>query len=264
MQPQFVGQSEMSANRLEDVAMNVVETVCSIVSMPVEVILRPFYGTRHFPVVVTFFSAVMMLLLPVFSSMTSMIPFVRMPGPIGMYSIGSLAKLYFLLIPVHSFRLYRRMFDLSREQNSRYEGPPLPFFQLIPGSQSFWFTRIVLEPAFVFLAATLLATVLVFQNDLATYLQVAAVALAMKNFIHWYKAWEFLRELMDMRFAGPIIAKLVDDKATEEDLGSIHLASFPKNLSPDVRRAAVRHIAHLFSEEVPDSARNGDRHEPGA
>ena len=48
--------------------MNVVENVCSIVAMPVEMVLRPQYGTRYFPVPVVFFSAVMMIFLPLFSA----------------------------------------------------------------------------------------------------------------------------------------------------------------------------------------------------
>ena len=163
----------------------------------------------------------------------------------GLFSIGSLSKLYFLLSFVHGIRLYRRMIDMSREQNSEFEGPPLPFFHLLPGSGSFWFTRIVLEPAVVFVAATLLEGIFIFQSGLSTYLHFAALALAMKNFIGWYKAWEYLRQLMDMRFAAPIIAKLVENQATEDDLAPIHLASFPKNLSPDIRQAAVSHIARV-------------------
>jgi hypothetical protein len=59
--------------------------------------------------------------------------------------------------------------------------------------------------------------------------------------------WQFIRELMDMRFAGPIIAALAENRETEEQLASIHLASFPKDLSPEIRKAAVSHIARAFT-----------------
>jgi len=36
-------------NRLQDVAMNVVYNVCGIICIPVEMALRPFYGSRYFP-----------------------------------------------------------------------------------------------------------------------------------------------------------------------------------------------------------------------
>jgi hypothetical protein len=77
----------------------------------------------------------------------------------------------------------------------------------------------------------------------------AALMLVMKNFISWYRAWEYIRKLMDLRYAGPIIAKLVENKATEDDLASVHLASFPKNISPEMRQAAGAYIARAFSTE---------------
>jgi len=40
----------MNINQLQNYAMNFVETVCSIFTMPIEIILRPQYGTWYFPV----------------------------------------------------------------------------------------------------------------------------------------------------------------------------------------------------------------------
>jgi hypothetical protein len=111
-------------------------------------------------------------------------------------------------------------------------------------------TRIILEPAFVLVTAIILERTFVVQSGLATYLEVAALMLAMQNFIAWYRVWEHLRRLMDLRFAAPIIARLVDNSATEDELSTVHLASFPNNLSPDIRQAAVSHIARVFSAEA--------------
>jgi hypothetical protein len=249
----------LNINTLQDTAMNVVENVCSIICRPVELVLRPWHGTRYFPVPVIFFSTMMMVFLPVFSAVTSsvvsMIPFVHIRLPAGLFGIGSLAELYFLLSFVHSIRIYRRMIDMSRETNSEFEGPPLPFFYLLPKGRNFWLTRIAWEPAFVLVAATTLGKIFIFDAGLVLYLQFAAICLAMKNFIGWFKAWAYLRDIMDMRFAGPIIAKLSENQATEDDLATIHLASFPKNLSPDLRDAAVSHIARAFSPEGEASSR---------
>jgi hypothetical protein len=73
----------------------------------------------------------------------------------------------------------------------------------------------------------------------------------MKGFICWYRFWEYLRKLMDARNVGPIIAKLVENKATEDDLAPIHLASFPKNVASDLRQAAASQIARFFSPGMP-------------
>jgi hypothetical protein len=203
---------------------------------------------------VIFFSSLMMIVLPVLSLLTSsvesMIPFARIPPPIGLFGIGSLAKLYFLLTFIHSIRIYRRMFDMSKEQISTFEGPPLPFFYLLPKGSSFWFCRIVLEPAFLLTASIVLSRIFIIQSGLATYLQIACLALAMKSFISWFRAWSYLRNILDMRFAGPIIAKLSENQASEEDLSTIHLASFPKNLPADIREATMSHLARAFSPKA--------------
>jgi hypothetical protein len=179
------------------------------------------------------------------------------PCIIGLFSIGAFAELYFLLLFVHGIRLWRRMIHMEKEMCSTFEGPPLPFFRLIPGSRSFWLTRIVLEPVFVLVTAWILERIFILQSGLAAFFYFAAFTLAMKNFCVWYRAWEYIRNLMDMRNVGPIIAKLSQNQATEDELAPIHLASFPKNISSDIRRAAVSHIARLFSpgsENPSDSA----------
>jgi hypothetical protein len=243
----------MNVEHLQGSALNGVEVICSIVSMPVEMVLRPRYGSRFFSVPVAFGSGVMMLLLPamvaVWTSVMQMIPFGHYAPPPGMFDFASMTKLYFLLCIVHGVRIWRRMIHPETEEHSQYEGPPLPFFAILPKSQSFWFTRIILEPCFVFLAATVLEDLFIVQSGVGTYLHIAALALGMKNFVSWFRSWEFLRKILDLHISGPAIAKLVEDTATEEDLAPMHLASFPKNVAPDIRRAAAMHIARSYSLE---------------
>ena len=254
-------ESPMNINQLQQLAMNVVENLCSIFTMPVEIILRPQYGSRYFPVPIFFLSTVMMYLLPLFSSaadgLVSMIPFHgEVPRSMGMFGIGSLSSLYFFLIFLHSFRIGRRMIYTHLEEHSEFEGPALPFFYLIPGGGSFWFTRIVIEPVFVFVGSTVLEVLHIFQSGLVTYLHLAALMLAMKEFIAWYRNWEYIRKMLDARFLGPIIAKLLDNTASPDELAKGHFAGFPKNLSADIRRAAAAYLSRLFSTQLPTKDEN--------
>jgi hypothetical protein len=243
--------SAMSIERLHNTAINVVEAICSVIAMPVETLLRPWYGTRYYPPPVVFFASVLMILIPaiaaLFGDIVGMIPFSHPARSIGLFDIGSLAKLYFLLAVVHAVRLYRRMVTMSKEQCSTWEGAPLPFFQLIPWCRSFWVTRIVAEPLFILLASTVLQDFFLIQSGLATYLRLAAVALACKQFVSWYRSWEYLRDLMDAKNAGPILARLVENDATEEELSTIHLASFPTDVPPEIRTQAAVSIARAYS-----------------
>jgi hypothetical protein len=242
----------MSIDQLQKVALNVVETVCGAVAMPVEIILRPRYGTRFLSPTVITLSSAMMLFLPLISSVatgvTNIIPFAaHVRTPQALFDIGSFARLYLLLGFVHGVRVFSRMRHMEKEINSRYEGPPLPFFLLIPGSGSFWRVRILFEPIAVFIAASVLERFFIVQPGLAAYLHFAAFCLAMKNFIGWYRGWEFLRDVLDSRNVGPIIAKFVENTASNEELSSIHLANLPNEINPELRRATAVHIARAFS-----------------
>ena len=106
------------------------------------------------------------------------------------------------------------MLYMERELHSEFEGAGWPLFQILPKGKSFWFVRVVLEPALVLIAGIVLQDLFIAQPDLAIYLNLAALALFVKNFISWFRAWEYLRKLFDMRNAGPLIAKLVDSKAS--------------------------------------------------
>lgn len=237
-------------NTFHETAMNLVENFCSVICRPVELVLRPWHGTRYFPVPVIFLSTALMILLPVFSAVTSglfsIIPFMRVPQPVGMFGMGSLAQLYFLLTFVHSIRLYRRMMDMSKEQYSPFEGPPLPFFHLLPKGGDFWFCRILLEPAALFIGAKILESFWIFQSGLTTYCEFAAFCLAMKSFIGWYRGWEYIRSILDSKFAGPIIMRVAEDQATDDEMASIHMASFPKNLSPEMRAETASRVVRDF------------------
>jgi hypothetical protein len=247
----------LNMEHLQNSSINIVETFCSIVAMPVEMIIRPRYGTRYFPVPVTFCSGVMMLLLPPILSLWAgfmrMFPASHYSPAEGLFDFVAMSRLYFLLCAVHGFRLWGRMLHMEREQHSQYEGPPLPFFSLLPKSQSFWFLRIIIEPCFVFLLATVLEDLFIVDGGLGGYLHCAALALACKNFVSWFRSWQFLRKILDMRSAAPAMVRLVENKATPEDLATMHLASFPKDLDPQIRRAAAVHIAHALSPEINNS-----------
>jgi hypothetical protein len=125
-------QQATNINHIQNSMMNLVYNFTSIVTMPVEIALRPFYGTRYFPPVILFFSAAMMIILPLLFSFAgavgNMIPFVRFRGSLGFIGMSGLSRLFFLGLFVHGFRTWRLMLHMGREEHSQFEGPPLFFF----------------------------------------------------------------------------------------------------------------------------------------
>jgi hypothetical protein len=232
--------------------LNLLYAFCSVVTMPVEMALRLRYGSRYFNPLIMMACFLMMIFLPIFFTLGGaalrMVPLLRFHASYGMLGMTGLSKLFFLGSFIHGIRIWRRMLHMEREENSLYEGPPLPFFQLLPGA-SFWRVRIVYEPAFLFVLSIVLQNFFILEPGAAHFLTISAFLLAMKQYCAWYAQWQFLRELLDMRHAGPIIAKLMENQATENDLAKLHMASLPKELPEDVRRSVIARIARIFSQE---------------
>jgi len=240
----------MDINNLEMVMANVVYNVTKIFITPVEMVLHPFYGSTYCPPVILFFSAVMMIFLPIFSALLGaaahLVPFLKFHAPMGMFGIGTLSQLFFFGGFVHGIRIWRKMIHPERELISDWEGLPLPIFTMLPKA-SWWTIRIIYEPIFLLISANLLQDFYILQPSAAHYLMFAAVALAFNQYTAWYISWRFLRTAMNTRNMGPIIARIIDDTATDNDRATLHLASIPKDLPEDMRKETAAYIARAFN-----------------
>src|ERR1017187_1184854 len=88
-----------SIEQFQETALNVMYNVASIFTMPVEILIRPQFGSRYFSAPNVFLSAILMTIIAAFSSVAEgvgqMIPFAHVRGPVGMYGIGSMTTLFF-------------------------------------------------------------------------------------------------------------------------------------------------------------------------
>ncbi|MGA7234650.1 MAG: hypothetical protein WBY44_03150 [Bryobacteraceae bacterium] len=234
-----------------DTSLNIAYNVASIFTMPVEIFIRPHFGSQYFFALNPFLSGIMLSLIAAFTTVAvgvgQMIPFVHFGPPMGVFGLGNMLAIFFLANIVHGLRLWRRMIHMELEDISTREGPPLPFFKLVPKGDSHFVCRIFFEPIFVWMCASVLSTLLIIQTPLTIYLQIAALCLAMKAYISWYKNWSYIRQLMDVANAAPIIAKILNNTATDDEREKVHLATLPKNLPPEIREATMAHIARAYS-----------------
>jgi hypothetical protein len=259
--PQNQNPSLFNPNNLQDAAENLLLFISSIISKPADMIVRPFFGTQYYPPAVDAFSFIFVLLIAgiheAFFSLTHMIPFVAAPPPpLGIFDLWTLVKVMFLLQIFHRIRLFRRMTDMSKEKFSWYEGPALPFIPLLPGGKSFWKQRVLLEPVLVFAAASVLQHAFIFQSGLATFMQVSAVALFVKQSLHWYASWQVRRTAMDAANGAPLMSAFIQGTASEQELEPVHLASFPKDSTPEIRRIAAAHVARSYGQIITPGENN--------
>ena len=247
----FGPSQEFNTGALQNSSMNAVELLCEAFSQPVTVIIRPFYGTRFYSVVSTFISMTMMIILPAFmataQAVAHMIPFVNIPMPRGMFSFGDFAQLYFIVSLIQGVRLWRRMFHPEIENHSEFDGPALFFFNYLPKSRSFYFVRVVWEPAAVLIASIILQDLFIIQSPLALYLKFAAFAMMMRSFIAWFRGWEVERIMRDTQWAGQIMSKIADGSATQLERDQILVATIPKASVPQVGSAGT-HAVHISQQ----------------
>lgn len=246
--PGILSGGNMTLQQMYDAGLNLMQGICSIVTQPIECGLRPHFGTRYFNPVTTFFSCVLMFLLMgvgAFSSITPSFPSRSMPPAShhGLIGLTTLCVLFFIGNVIHGPRLYRRMLHPERERHSEYEGPALPLltplFALLPQGVRFWPVRIVYEPLTVVALSATLSLLGVLDRRAALYLCIAAVLLTVKCSLEWFRAWLYVRILLDGQAAAPVIAAVIKGTATEEDMAQVHIAGFPKSVSPEIKAAAI-------------------------
>ena len=113
----FGASQEFRVENLQNSGLNLVKTASGIAAQPVEILLRWQYGTRYYPIPVTFFAVAMMMGLPLFLAAINLlggiIPFLHIGAAPGMFDIASLAKVYFAVSIFHAYRTWRRMIHPS-------------------------------------------------------------------------------------------------------------------------------------------------------
>jgi hypothetical protein len=226
--------------------------ICNIITLPVEYWLRPRFGTRYFHPVTIFFSFVMMIffsaVITLITGLGRMLPFGGMAHRSAPLTFGMFFVAYFFTGVYHNFRTWRLMLNPQLEEHSQFEGHALAFFRLLPKGKSFWFVRIVWEPLTLLSASLLLSRFQIAEWSVTLYLFIAAFAMFAKNGIEWFQTFSVMRDILDAKARGRLLAKFAEGSASGEELASIHLSQFPASAPPEVKKAAAAKIAGLPPE----------------
>lgn len=240
----------LSAASMQQRQLEGMDFILSVASRPTEMLLRPFHGTLYYKLPVVVLSTAMMLVIPAViagvNAIAGIIPFFHVTPPVGMFGIGTFSEIYFAASLIHSVRLWRRMTHMNTEDISDFEGPALPIFQYIPWCRSFHMTRIVFEPLFVFLLAIVLKDNFIIQGNLAIFLELSALVLFLKSTTTYFQGFVALRMLLDAKNKARILAKFAQNTATPEEQAKVNIASFPKDVSPELRAEAIASIARAY------------------
>ncbi len=209
------------------------KNVCSLLTFPFEMLLRPQFGSRYFHIIL------MCLSLPCWQAICFA------SGIFGGKAYGSLI----LVIAIWSgcvyngFRIWKLMLHPEQEKDSEREGEPI-----LKLSDSWAIQRIVYEPLAILIAAILFKLIGVFNLILTLCVVASAAALCLKNIITWYEAWTYLRDMLDQQGRIPIIQAISAGKPAPTTIGRFTLSSIPVGTSAKTQAVIASGLAGLTPE----------------
>ena len=198
--------------RMQDAYMRMIlaglSGIAGIVTMPIEMWLRPWFGTTYFHPITGGLAWIGIQLLAALAVIGRP---AHSHAPIGM---GVLVMLFWFTWLAHSPRIWRRIHNMDLEDDSDDEGEALPIFRPLP-YYGWGSTRIVYEPLLVALSGALLAGVGLAEPSVGLYLLIVAFALLLKNIIRWYDVFRMLRELRNIRFRAQLLQQTMTGRALQ-------------------------------------------------
>ncbi|MEQ1883693.1 MAG: hypothetical protein ABL967_01435 [Bryobacteraceae bacterium] len=209
------------------------KNVCSLLTFPFEMLLRPWFGSRYFHIIL------MALSLPCWQAIC------LASGIFGGRAYGAFA----LVIAIwcgcvyNGFRIWRLMLHPQQEKDSEREGDPI-----VELSSSWAIQRIVYEPLGILIAAILFKLIGIFNLILALCVAASAAALCLKNIITWYEAWTYLRDMLDQQGRIPIIQAISAGQPVPKSIGRFTLSSIPVGTSPKTQAVIASGLAGLTPE----------------
>lgn len=215
--------------------------VTAIIAMPIELAMRPRFGTMYFHPVTAALGCLLMQLITAFGLAAQPAARAAAGGhsaPIGM---GVVYLLFCVACLVHTPRLWRRAMHMELEEDAEDEGPALPFFRLLPMA-GWGMTRIVYEPLSIVLAGIVGYALGLIEPFVLAYLLLVSAALAWKNAIRWYEVWRVIREILNNQSRGRTLQTFVKGKASPATVGPFVLAAAAA-ASPALRRTIATSIA---------------------
>jgi hypothetical protein len=240
----FMGDAIALPDAMTNVMLNLTYQFTSVLTVPIEMCLRPRFGSQYFsPIVV----AIAVLLFQGVTGATALYQALQgySSAPIGM---GILTVALWGGCIYHAIRIRRLILDMDREGDSEEEGSALFIFTLLPRGDRWTWVRCFWEPLAVIGFSALVYVTGTLTPFTAAYLALCGVALFLKNYAKWYQSWRWIRGIRDKEYRAGIIARIALGEAPTQTIGHCVLAALPESSGPKERTAIAAHFSGLTPE----------------
>jgi hypothetical protein len=192
-QQQTPQQSPDSFQGMINFGMDAVHFVASIFAAPFEMALRRRIGSRYQHPVVLALAALPPVLM--WAASVAAGKFVNVSN--GLIGMGTLYLVFQLLYWLHVIHVVRVFANPEKEEISYEDGKPAPFWKLLLKGQSWAMVRFVYEPLTMLGLGIVLPVLGILTPAAGMYFVFGAFALFLKTLFIYYKAWEYLRDILD-------------------------------------------------------------------
>jgi len=173
--------------------MDAVHFVASIFAAPFEMALRRRIGSRYMHPVILALAAFPPILMWAASGAAGKLVNVS-NGFIGMGRVYIAFQILYWLHIVHVVHVFAKP---EKEELSYEDGKAAPFWKLLPKGDSWAMTRFIYEPVLVLGLGIFLPLMGILTPAAGMYFGFGAFALVLRTLFIYYRAWEFLRDILD-------------------------------------------------------------------
>jgi hypothetical protein len=193
---QKTSQTEPHKDSIEamvDTGINIAYTGASAVAAPAEILCRWWQGSRYNNIVILPLAQLGLIGLTVAGVTGGH----YVNGGHGLIGIGWVYAAFQIGLWLHYLHVINVMIHPEKERDSREDGVPLAFWKLLPYGSSWNVVRFVYEPGLLIGAGVIGMLIHLFTRTVGLYLVIAGLALVVKVSIIWFRAWQWIRDILD-------------------------------------------------------------------
>ena len=168
---------------------------CNGFCLPLEMVLRPRYGTRYFLLTSYAWSwgilqgwVILSWLIRAFRALAPGIPAETRP-----VDMGTLLILFYVLFIYHVIRLRRLVVNMNLEKDSEMENPGWKLLRYLPRGKLWTRQRMVYEPIICIAFAVGMYRSEILALPAAAFIMIGGVCLSLKATMIYWQGWEFVR-----------------------------------------------------------------------
>jgi hypothetical protein len=240
---------EDSLQGIVSLARGIVETIVAVLAAQWEIFTRHKMGSRYQNIVTLLVAPMFPVFLLVYSLTAG-----------GRHAAGLIGMGVFYLVQwaftwKHYLHVIYVIMHPDKEEMSREDGEALPFIKAFPKGDKWAMERFVYEPSLLLVLGVVLTALHVVTLLVGGYMVVGAVAMMLRAVCIYFKAWEYIRDILDDYAVGVRLAGGRNTPAGEEAMRRV-VERITAGAPTHIPRAVYRSVQAQARAALPPELRD--------